>query len=65
MSGSSSSHLSHSSFIDQESLSTSNSFHEPNCQEQYLESVSFSVSPIVIHPAPITTLLPLHTPFTP
>jgi len=31
--GSSSSHLSHSSFIDQESPFTSNSFQEPNCQE--------------------------------
>jgi len=59
----------YSPFIDQELPFTSTSFQEPNCQEQSLESVSFSVfkniSAIVVQPEPITTLPPFHNLFTP
>lgn len=56
-------------FLDQELPFTSTLFQEPNCQEQSLESVSFSVSKnifsIVVQPKTLSILPPFHTPFTP
>lgn len=47
-----------------ESSFSSSSFQEPNCQQKSLDSVTFHLPTIIIQPEPISTLPPLHTPFS-
>jgi len=62
LSTSGSNSLEHSS--SKESSFSSSSFQKPSCREQSFESVNFHLPAIIIQPQPITTLPPLHIPFT-